>query len=415
MPHLTGDLMYLRSLELTNFRNFRHAELELQDGLTVLVGDNGQGKTNLLEAVELLATARSTRSTSDRELINWDALSPQSGDPPEAFARIRAAVVREPRELRADVLVRAETSDRSDASRAVSKTFRVNGVPRRAMEFVGTINVVAFSPLDVALVDGSPSGRRHYLDVMNCQASRRYLYSLQRYQKLLLQRNHLLRQSRGRGPDEASLAVWTRELISEGAFLVLERARAVGELTSLADRWFRELRGASDQLEIQYSPGMGAAASVMLGLSDFGEGQVELVKAALTEEFERVRLREAGAGMTLVGPHRDDLRFRLAGIDLNVYGSRGQQRLAALALKLGEADLLENRSKSRPVLLMDDVLSELDGPRQRAVLQFASRNGQTLLSVTSTDTLERSGVGPMRLVEVAAGSLKPAARDLASI
>lgn len=401
--------MYLRSLELTNFRNFRHAEIQLQDGPTVLVGDNGQGKTNLLEAIELLATARSPRTSSDRELVNWSALEPTDGLPPEPFARIRAVAVREPREVRAEVLIRADPPDGAAANHSVSKTFRVDGVAKRAMEFVGTILVVAFSPLDVALVDGSPSGRRRYLDVMNSQASRRYLYGLQRYQKLLLQRNHLLRQFRGRGPDEASLDAWTRELTSEAAHLIRERARAVHDLSDPADRWFSELRGPGGRLEIRYHPGLGRAADAADDLTDDDEAETGAIHAALAAEFERIRPREIGAGMTLVGPHRDDLRFRLDGADLTIYGSRGQQRLAAVALKLAEADLLETRSGSRPVMLMDDVLSELDPSRQRAVLEFAARGGQTLLTMTSTDVLLRRDVAPPPILEVDAGRVQPAA------
>lgn len=412
--------MYLRSLELMNFRNFRRAAVELAEGPTVILGDNGQGKSNLLEAIELLATAKSARAGSDRELIHWAALSGAADVLPEQFARIRAAVLRNDHETRAEVLIRPLAGDGDGP--AASKTFRLNGVARRALEFVGAINVVAFSPLDVALVAGPPAGRRRYLDVMISQFNSRYLYGLQRYQKVLLQRNHLLKQLKGRRAEESGLSVWSEQLVAEGAFLILERARAVRDLTGLADRWFRGLGGGGGQLEVLYRPALGPAGSVVgestrsqpiplpsaaLRPGPDGEGALTLatVQHVFSEEAARVQQREVAIGMSLAGPHRDDLRFVLDGVDLQVYGSRGQQRLAALALKLAEADLLEQRAGSRPILLMDDVLSELDRRRQLAVLRFAARTGQTLLTVTSIDVVDPDELPNAVVLRVQAGTV----------
>ena len=396
--------MYVRSLEVTNFRNLRRASIELPDGPVVILGDNGQGKTNLLEAVELLATAKSSRAGSDREMVNWAALGSDPGSLAEPFARVRATVVREGRELRAEVLVRDTGNAGEGELPSVAKTFRVNGVSKRALEFVGAINVVAFSPLDVALVDGPPSGRRRYLDVMNAQVSSKYLYALQRYQKVLFQRNHLLRQIRARSGEDVSLAVWSEQLLGEGAFLVLERARSIAELTPLADRWFHELAGGG-QLEISYRPALGMSGDIVRELAEYGESDLFRVREAFRSELDRVRPREAAAGMSLAGPHRDDLRFLLDGVDLSVYGSRGQQRLGALALKLAEADHLEQGARSRPILLMDDVLSELDRKRQLAVLRFAARGGQTLLTTTSLGVIDQEILGEAPVLEVTAGQV----------
>ena len=398
--------MFLRSIELTNFRSFRRAEIELGDGPTVIVGDNGQGKTNLLEAIELLATAKSARAGSDRELINWRALTEVEVPLPEPFARIRAVVTRGSRELRAEILVRTAENGTDSEGSAASKVFRLNGLPKRALEFVGAINVVAFAPLDVALVDGGPSGRRRHLDVMNSQASSHYLRELQRYQKVLLQRNHLLREARGRGVDESTLGAWTDQLITVGSFLMLERARALAELGPLTWSWFRELRGAGQSIVLQYRPGLGVEGDRLRNLPDAEDQAQAEVKSAFGQALEQVRRREAAAGMSLMGPHRDDFRFLLDGVDLAIYGSRGQQRLAALALKLAEADLLERRAGSRPIVLMDDVLSELDPSRQKAVLEYVGRGGQTILTLTSLDAVNLEN-WPMSVVRVSEGKLYP--------
>lgn len=399
--------VYVRLLELTNFRNFRRASVELPDGPVLVMGDNGQGKTNLLEAVELLATAKSSRVGNDRELVHWAALGDERGPLAEPFARVRATVDREGREFRSEVLIR-DTGGAAVAIEpaSVSKTFRVNGLSKRALEFVGTVNAVTFSPLDVALVAGSPSGRRRYLDVMNSQVNPTYLYALQRYQKVLFQRNHLLREMRAHRMDDASLSVWTEQLLAEGAFLVWERALSIAKLTPLADRWYRELGGLGTRLEISYRPALGGVADVVQDLPD-SEDALSRVRDAFADELQRARPREAAAGLSLVGPHRDDLRFLLDGVDLNVYGSRGQQRLGALALKLAEADHLEQRSGSRPILLMDDVLSELDRKRQTAVLKFiAVGGGQTLLTTTSLGAIDAKTRAQAQILVVSAGMIE---------
>lgn len=397
----SGRSLYVRSLELTNFRNFRRATVELHEGPVVLVGDNGQGKTNLLEATELLAMAKSPRAGSDRELINWSGLTADTGPLAEQFARVRATVLRESRDLRAEILIREVGGGEEGEASSVVKTFKINGLAKRALEFVGTINAVSFSPLDLALVDGPPAGRRRYLDVMNAQVSPKYLYTLQRYQKVLFQRNHLLRQLRARQTDDASLSVWTEQLVSEGAYLIVERTRSIARLSPLADRWFHELAGDGDHLQILYQPSLSS-----LGESEPTDPEdlaLEHIRDVFAAELDRMRPRERGAGMSLVGPHRDDLHFVLDGVDLNVYGSRGQQRLGALALKLAEADHLEERASSRPVLLMDDVLSELDRKRQLAVMRFVAQGGQTLLTTTALEVIDKNALPNALVLNVAGG------------
>lgn len=400
--------MYLRSLQLTNYRNFRRLALTLGDEPTIIQADNAQGKTNLLEAVELLATTKSSRAGSDRELVHWAVASPTDElSAAEAFGRINAVVAHPRGETKADVILRVIEGGEDGAGPSVSKSFRVNGLPRRALEFVGEINVVSFSPEDVELVAGPPAGRRRYLDVSNGQMSGRYLRALQRYNKALVQRNQLLRQIRehGGGQDN-TLPIWDQELATSGAFIFQERARSVNALAAFADRWFRELGGWGQQLEIGYRPALPEAEAVVLrSVPTEGDAALGGIHSAFVQALSRNRPRDVAAGMSLSGPHRDDLCFMVDGIDLNVYGSRGQQRLAALSLKLAELDLLEARVGSRPILLLDDVLSELDEAKQMAVLRVAAGAGQTLLTVTHLEAVDRNVLPDAPVLHLEAGAL----------
>lgn len=400
--------MYVRTLQLTNYRNFRRLALTLGDGPTIVQAPNAQGKTNLLEAIELLATTKSIRAGSDRELIHWAALGGE-GDGlggAEPFGRISAVVGHERGEIHADVILRVVESPGPAAGPAVSKTLRLNGLPRRAAEFVGEINVVSFSPEDVALVAGPPTGRRRYLDVTNAQMSRRYLRALQRYHKVLIQRNHLLRHLHDHGQMDPTLSAWDGELARDGAFLLQERARLVAGLNEVADRWFRELGGWGQQLAIRYRPGVDeATAEALRSVPTETDEALGRIHSRLSRALESVAARERSVGMSLVGPHRDDLSFLVDGVDLNVYGSRGQQRLVALSLKLAELDLLRARVGSRPILLLDDALSELDEQKQKAVLRVASGSGQTLLTVTGLDAVDSRALPDAGLIRLQGGAL----------
>lgn len=397
--------MYLRSLDLTNYRNFRRFGVTLEEGPTIIQADNAQGKSNLLEAVELLATTKSSRAGSDRELIQWDALKGGDGSPAvEGFARINAVVARASGDLRAEVVIRRAELSEDGAGPGAAKLLRINGVPRRAVDFIGQVNVVSFAPADVLLVAGPPHGRRRYLDVTNSQMSSRYLRALQRYTKVLAQRNHLLRRLREEGRVDPSLAVWDEELAESGAVLVEERARSVVALSALADGWFQELGGFIQRLTIRYRPAMGGMESDALEQLS-ADGAQEGLKRVFVSALSRWRPRELAAGMSLIGPHRDDLLFVLDGMDLNIYGSRGQQRLAALSLKLAELDLLTERTGSRPILLLDDALSELDQRKQAGVLHAAVSKGQALLTVTNLNVVDRGALPHATVLHLQAGAL----------
>src|SRR5438105_131542 len=245
--------MRLTHLLLQHYRNYERQVLEPGPGVTLCIGDNGQGKSNLLEAVYLLATTRSPRAGSDRELIAW-----QERAEPIPFARLEARVQRRDGELHLEVLFRLELDAGADNGRAagptlrVSKTIRVNGLPSRAAQLVGQVNVVLFSPEDVGLVSGAPGERRRYLDITHSQVSPVYLRTLQRYQRVLLQRNHLLRQVRDGRQSKDLLEFWTTELSAAGSYLVARRLRLVEALDLGAQAAFRELSGGQQRLRIRY-------------------------------------------------------------------------------------------------------------------------------------------------------------------
>ena len=368
-----GRRVYLRQLALTNFRNYVRLGLNFGPGVTVIVGENAQGKSNLLEAVHVLATTRSLRAATERELVHW-----RTFDEGAPFARLEGRVGREGAELHVELLIRSEAAEGSNGSGPTfSKNIRVDGLPMKAAQLVGQVNVVLFSPEDVALAAGSPAGRRRYLDITNSQVNPSYLRALQRYNRVLQQRNNLLRQVRERRQPRDLLAPWNEEQVAHGATVLEQRLRMMAGINAVVAERFRQLSGTQQTLEVAYT-----ATSLPPDQADGIDSVPEAFRARMAE----VAARELELGVSLVGPHRDDFAFRLDGVDLNTYGSRGQQRLAVLALKLAEVEFMQAETGERPILLLDDVLSELDPIRQAFVLERTAGEGQTL--ITSTDLAE---------------------------
>ena len=387
------DHVLLRELMLVNFRNYVRLALTPGDPITVLVGDNGQGKSNVLEAIYLLATTRSPRTSNDRELVHWRARRDVI-----PFARLEARIHRDGADLHIEILIKAETDAAADPSaadgtvpaiRPVTKQVKVNGLPTRAVELIGQVNVVLFTPDDVALVAGSPSGRRRYLDITISQVNGHYLRALQRYNKVLIQRNTLLRQVRERRQRRDQLDFWNEELVKLGAYVVARRVETVGALNEDLAPLFRDLGGSQHDLSVSYQPTTHDPAELGADTSRLAELYTAKVADLLGREIEQ--------GVSLVGPHRDDFTFVVDGVDLHDYGSRGQQRLAVLALKLAEAQFMRKQTEERPILLLDDILSELDPVRRGFVLAQAGRAGQTLITTTDlgdfgTDLLSRAAI-----------------------
>jgi DNA replication and repair protein RecF len=382
----------LRHLSLRHYRNYAALDAAFQPGLVLLNGANAQGKTNLLEAIYLLATTKSGRARSDGELISWAERDPLS---PTAFARVVGQVERGGADYTMEIVIRE-----GGLEGQARKRFKLNGTERKAGEIVGTVHAVFFAPTDVDLIAGSPSVRRRFLDVMLCQLDVGYFRALSRYNKVIVQRNALLRQVREGAQPASSLTYWDNGLCEYGGQVVAQRAIAAGALAGIAAERHAELSGGLESLRVEYRPAcVGAMADDLAAGGALGA--TEALRAGLVLQ----RGREIAAGMSLVGPHRDDLGFNVNDVDATAFGSRGQQRTATLAMKLGELAFMRSRSGEQPILLLDDATSELDPQRRAAILQVAREGRQTF--VTSADGSSGTEfAAPAQRWEVSHGTLR---------
>lgn len=377
--------MYIEQLTLRDFRNYRQLDITLPRGLLLFVGGNAQGKSNLLEAIYLLATTRSVRAATEGELVNREAT--REGP---AVARLVGTAQRRGGSVQVEVAIMARPAGgQAPPSRlAASKRLRVNGVVRRASETVGQVTAVLFTTQDIDLVGGAPSLRRRYLDITLSQVDPAYLRALQRYAKIVVQRNALLRRIQEGAAGLDQLSFWDEEMAREGAYVTGSRGRAVSSLSVLARETHRALSGGEEDLSLIYQPQLSRAWD---GKRVAAASTDELV-AALLEALASGRQRDVGAGVSLTGPHRDDLLFLLDGVSAAAFASRGQQRTAALALRLAEARFLLDRGGEHPILLLDDVLSELDESRRAAIMAAASEFEQVLITSVDADRFDRVGL-----------------------
>jgi DNA replication and repair protein RecF len=381
--------MRLTHLSLHNFRNYVRLDLDLSEGVTVLLGDNAQGKTNLLEAIYYLATSRSPHAGAERELVNWLTVEQE----PLPYARLVGRLARGGGETSIEITL---TQQQNHGTR-YRKQIRLNGVARRAMDLLGHLNVVLFLPEDIGLVSGSPSGRRRYLDATLCQIDPVYCRTLSRYNQIVTQRNALLRDLRERGGDPTQLAFWDARLVEHGASLVARRRSALLALDELSCTVHGELTDGAERLHLRY------VSSVEL---DDGEAE-EGIGTAYRAQLQALRQREIPAGVTLIGPHRDEMRFLVNKVDAGIYGSRGQQRTVALALKLAEVKLMERETGECPVLLLDDVLSELDAQRRGFLLErLEDGPQQSVVTTTDLHALPESFLGRCSLWRIQVGVLR---------
>ena len=371
--------MLLRHLTLSHLRNLDELELDLAPGLTVVHGDNAQGKSNLLEGIYLLSIGKSYRSQTERELISWAG----GGD---GLALVAGTVERADgvTELRVGLDTRGGT---------LHKRIRVNGVAKRASDLLGVLNAVLFSAEDIELIFGPPQGRRRYLDVLLSQISTPYLRALQRYQRVLTQRNHLLRNVRDGRSSESELEFWDAELCREGAAVLGPRLDAAATLAVLISETFQRFAGGDAALEVGYA-----------GTVPVDEGaSAEALRGAMAAGIAAAAAQERAAGQTLIGPHRDDLRLTQHGVEFGRHASRGQARLAALSLRLAEARLLHQRRGEPPVLLLDDILSELDVGRREMVMAEAASYPQTILTTADLGMVPAGSLHGARVLRMVAG------------
>ncbi len=399
--------MWLTRLALTHFRNYARLELDLTPGVTLLHGNNACGKTSLLEAIFYLATSRSAHAGSDRELIRWGATVE-----PIPFARVETDLERGngARTQIEIVLLPAEEKNSAPAGEAdaarkpngrVTKRIKVNGAPKRALDLLGELTVVLFLPEDLDLVFGSPSHRRRYLDITLSQIDPRYGRTLLRYNQVLEQRNSLLREFRERAVDPHELAIWDRQLIEAGTYVIARRTETVERYNNLIADIHPRLTDQREILRLAYQPSVPPENVAPTAVGK--ELRIAGIARRFAHEIEAMRPRELGAATTLVGPHRDDLRFMIERaadgqmVDAITYASRGQGRTIALSLKLAEVALMRAETGEDPVLLLDDVMSELDAPRRAALAQAVMDAAQAIITTTdladfSPDLIERARV-----------------------
>lgn len=394
--------MYLSSLRLVNFRNYARLDGRYEPGITILHGQNAQGKTNFLEAIYYLSNATASHARNDRQLLHFDAAEDML-----PFARVEATV------QRADGLQRLALTIGVQNGR-LQKRIEQNGVKKQVQEYVGEVNVVLFLPEDIDLIASGPNLRRRYLDTTISQIDRDYYRALLGYEEVLGQRNAQLKALAERGVRDAGdlLTFWDEKLVEAGAYIVLRRQQVIARLDELAGRIHPELTGYKEFLRFAYQPrlDLGYHASHQLSF-DIGtdllrEGTMltlEEVTRRFHESLMRVRREEMARGMTVVGPHRDDVRFLVNEVDMTLYGSRGQQRTAALTLKLSEVALIREKRRDDPILLLDDVMSELDEARRQYMTDALVHHPQVFLTTTDLDTFPPTFLEGARCIRVAQG------------
>lgn len=397
--------MQIEHLSLTNFRNYARLELGLPLAPIVIHGDNAQGKTSLLEAIYYLATSKSPYTSSDKQLIHW-----RTENDPLPFARITAEFSN-----KLSPLQRMEVTLMMDNSTGVSrfkKTIKVNNVEKRVMDVVGMLNVVLFVPRDLSLIEGSPADRRRFMDTTLGQINRGYAEALAEYEKILPQRNALLRRIGERRSSPAELAYWDEQLTKSGAVIIAERQQFLRELENLAQQNHHQLTGNKETLNLQYQPsflptfsGTGQRSFDLIGLDLHREMTADAIKPQFVEQLEKEQRASIERGVTLSGPHRDELRLMINGRDCGLYGSRGQARTAVMALKLAEFEWMHHHIGEYPILLLDEVVAELDSKRRAFLLERLDSNVQMLVTTTELDIFTDDFVKQSTLFNVIEGQI----------
>jgi DNA replication and repair protein RecF len=393
--------MRLTHLQLTEFRSYRHLDLSTPAAGLILTGRNASGKSTLLEAIRMLSTLRSPRSTHDRDVIHWS-----SGE--DLAVAPYARVVGNGSASAGDFALELGLQRADDGIGPLRKVIRINQQLRRMQDSIGTFQTVLFTPEDLDLVSGSPSGRRRFIDLLLSQIDRGYVGQLSRYLRVLEQRNSLLRSHQKSGGARTSLleqlGFWDEQLIEHGAYLAAARREMLGRLcNAFADRVPLFTETAS--LSASYAPNLGID---FLAAARIDDDRAHLIAVARRELESQVRMRrdeEIRRGVTLVGPHRDDLELQIDGRPLGGFGSRGQQRLAVIALKLAEADVIASEGDF-PILLLDDLLSELDQEHRATLLEAVRGCGaQIFLTTADSAQIENTSIGDLPRADVTGGSI----------
>lgn len=342
--------MIIKSLQLSNFRNYSNQAIKLNPNLNVIIGNNAQGKTNLLEAIFICAIGRSPRTTKDKDLIKWGS----------QFARITLDIDKNIGHKEIDIFLFPNQN----------KAIKIDKIGiKKIGQLMSNLNAIYFSPDELKLIKESPDERRRFMDIDLCQFDKNYFYTLHQYNQILQQRNKLLKT-----PDtkvlKDTIAIWNEQLSTHGAKIILSRLKLIEKLKIHAYKIHKNLTSEKEDLSISYQ-----------GYTADSENDLKLL---LLKKYEENIDKDIKLGYTTVGPHRDDIKIEANNIDLRSFGSQGQQRTASLALKLAELEVFHDNLGEYPILLLDDVLSELDEARQTKLLEYV-KNIQTLLTCTEFD------------------------------
>ncbi|MFV0528392.1 MAG: DNA replication/repair protein RecF [Lachnospiraceae bacterium] len=357
--------MYIESIQLKSFRNYDILELTLDQGTNVFYGDNAQGKTNILESIYLCGTTKSHKKSKDGEVINFKSDE----------SHLRMIVEKDSISYKIDMHLKKNRP----------KGIAINGLQiKKASELLGIVNIIFFSPEDLNIIKNGPSERRRFIDLELCQLNKLYLLELTKYNKIINQRNKLLRDIKFNEGLKDTLDMWDQQMIEYGSNVIKKRREFINELNEIIKEIHNSLTGNRENIEILYEAN------------------------TTEEEFASVlragREKDIRMGMTMTGPHRDDLAVKVNETDIRKYGSQGQQRTAALSLKLSELAYVERKIKSTPILLLDDVLSELDSKRQQYLLN-SIKNIQTLITCTGLSEIKESHFRIDRMFYVESGNV----------
>lgn len=360
--------MVIESIKLDNFRNYDSLKLKFDSGTNIFYGDNAQGKTNILEAVYLCGTTKSHKGSKDRDLIKFN----------QEESHLRMRLKKNGSSYKIDMHLKKNRT----------KGIAINGVPiRKASELFGIANLVFFSPEDLNIIKNGPAERRRFMDAQLCQLNKVYLFQLSNYNKILNQRNKLLKEIGFRQDYMDTLDIWDMQLVQYGEKIIRERELFVERLNGIIGGIHAKLSGGKEELHVSYEKNVG-----------YGEFENQISKN---------RDRDLKMKVTMTGPHRDDLCFEIGGVDIRRFGSQGQQRTAALSMKLAEIELVKQEIKDTPVLLLDDVLSELDSNRQHYLLE-SIHDIQTLVTCTGIDDFVENQFKINKVFHVIDGAVYPA-------
>lgn len=377
MKRQTDRRMYIERLALTNYRNYETLDLSFSPEINVLIGENAQGKTNIMEAIYVLSMAKSHRTSNDRELIRWE----------QEYGKIEGNIKRKYGNLPLELVISKK-----------GKKARVNHLEQnRLSHYIGQLNVVMFAPEDLNLVKGSPSVRRRFLDMEIGQISPVYLHDLLTFQKVLKQRNAILRDNRGKSNfNNVMFDIYTEQYIQVAIQIIRKRFYFMELLQKWAEPIHKGISRGMESLKVSYGT-----------LKDLNSGQTtEEMENVFEKRLTEMRSREVERGLTLLGPHRDDLHFHVNGYDIQTFGSQGQQRTTALSLKLAEIELVKQEVGESPILLLDDVLSELDDFRQSHLLNTIQGEVQTFVTTTNIAGIDHETIRQAEIFEVTAGTVK---------